>query len=50
MSLKLDLKGERDKKQVTGDKPGSGLMLFEGWCVSEVVQATISVDVGNGDP
>lgn len=49
MSLKLDLKGEGNKNQVTGDKPGSGLMLFEGWCFN-VVQATISVDVGNGDP
>jgi len=44
------LKGERSKSRPTGDKPGSGRPMFEGWCPSDVPQSSISVEAGDEDP
>lgn len=32
------------------DKPGGRMLMFEGWCASQVLWSAISGEVGDGDP
>lgn len=46
-SMELDLKGERGKAKLAGDKPGGSTPMSEGQFASEVLQAT-SVQAEDG--
>lgn len=36
--------------RLTRGKPGGGMAMFEGWCISKVLWCATSVEIGGGDP
>ena len=48
--FKLDLKEERNKTRLTGDKHGGSTPMFEGQCARQVVWSAIPVETGDGGP
>lgn len=48
-SFNPNFKEEGVKTRITGDKPGGGIPVFEGWCTSEVILSDFLIDLGNAD-